>query len=390
MAMRRRLSASIEAAIESDNRTYDSSLCQYAAKNSAADRRRPDKEDIRRPYFHDGDRIMHSGAYARYIDKTQVFYLIKNDHITHRVLHVQLVSKIARMIGRGLLLNEDLIEAIALGHDIGHVPYGHDGEQYLSRACKRHGLGGFRHNVQSVRALDKIEDLNLTLQVLDGILAHNGEAHDLIIKPVFNKTWEDFDKEVEACERTSSDHSGMLPMTLEGCVARVSDTISFIGRDIEDAITIGLVKRDDIPEECAGVLGDNNRDIVNNLVIDVIESSYGREHIALSKGTADALKRLREFNDKKIYNNPKIKSEAGKVERMFSMLFETFLEALEKEDHGSRVYKNYLDTFTPEKRKKYLDGTSNARIVRDFIAGMTDDYFNDTFSEIYIPQKRRL
>lgn len=216
MATRRTLSADIEAAIEGDNRAYDSSLFAHAAKNSAANRRKPDTEDIRRPYFHDGDRIMHSRAYARYIDKTQVFYLIKNDHITHRVLHVQLVSKIARMIGRGLLLNEDLIEAIALGHDIGHVPYGHDGEQYLARSCKKHSLGGFRHNVQSVRSLDKIEDLNLTLQVLDGILAHNGEAHDLVIKPVVDKTWEAFDKEMEACERSTDDHSGILPMTLEG------------------------------------------------------------------------------------------------------------------------------------------------------------------------------
>jgi len=388
--MRRKLSASVEAAIESENRAYDSSLSAHAAKNSAADRRRPDMEDIRRPYFHDGDRIMHSRAYARYIDKTQVFYLIKNDHITHRVLHVQLVSKIARMIGRGLLLNEDLIEAIALGHDIGHVPYGHDGEQYLSKVCMAHGIGGFRHNAQSVRALDKIEDLNLTLQVLDGILAHNGEAHDLIIKPAFNKTWETFDKEVKMCEHTSSGYSGVLPMTLEGCVVRVSDTISFIGRDIEDAITIGLIKRSDIPKGCAEVLGDNNRDIVNNLVIDVIENGYGRDCVSLSEGTADALKRLRMFNDKKIYNNPKIKSEAGKVERMFSMLFETFLEDLEREDRQSRVYKNYLDTFMPEKLKKYLDGTTDAEVVRDFIAGMTDDYFNDTFSEIYFPQKRRL
>jgi dGTPase len=388
--MRRKLSADIEAAIESDNRAYDGSLSPYAARNSTADRRRPDREDIRRPYFHDGDRIMHSRAYARYIDKTQVFYLIKNDHITHRVLHVQLVSKIARMIGRGLLLNEDLIEAIALGHDIGHVPYGHDGEKYLSSACLKHGIGSFRHNVQSVRALDKIEDLNLTLQVLDGILAHNGEAHDLVIRPAFDKTWEAFMNEVDMCGSMATDHSGILPMTLEGCVVRVSDTISFIGRDIEDAITIGLITRADIPGDCAGALGDNNRDIVNNLVIDVIENSYGKGHIALSEGTAAALRSLREFNNANIYNNPKIKSEASKVERMFTMLFETFLEDLEKADKGSRIFKNYLDGLSPEKQKRYLDGTPNAGVVRDFIAGMTDDYFNDTFREIYLPTKRRL
>lgn len=388
--MRRKLSADIEAAIERDNRAFDSSLSLYATKNSSADRRRPDHEDIRRPFFHDGDRIIHSRAYARYIDKTQVFYLIKNDHITHRVLHVQLVSKIARMIGRGLLLNEDLIEAIALGHDIGHVPYGHDGEKYLSSECRRHGIGSFRHNVQSVRALDRIEDLNLTLQVLDGILAHNGEAHDLVIKPAFGKTWEAFDGEVKLCESTAEEHSGILPMTLEGCVVRVSDTISFIGRDIEDAITIGLIKREEIPEECAEALGANNRDIVNNLVIDVIGNSYGKDHVALSSDMAAALQKLREFNNTSIYNNPKIKSEAGKVERMFSMLFATFLEDLEKGDESSRIYKNYLDTFSKEKLKKYLADTPNAGVVRDFISGMTDDYFNDTFGEIYLPSKRRL
>jgi|SRR5271157_419874 len=385
--MRKKLSPNIEAAIDHDNEAYDSSLFRYATKNSDAQRRRYDKEDIRRPYFHDGDRIMHSRAYARYIDKTQVFYLIKNDHITHRVLHVQLVSKIARMIGRGLVLNEDLIEAIALGHDIGHVPYGHDGEKYLSQACKEHGIGGFHHNVQSVRALDTIEDLNLTLQVLDGILAHNGEAHDLIIKPNLNKTWEAFDSEVEMCQHSVDDHSGVLPATLEGCVVRAADTISFIGRDIEDAITIGLIKREDVPRECAEALGDNNRDIVNNLVIDVIDNSYGRDYVALSTETAGALKSLREFNDARIYNNPKIKSESGKIKRMFSMLFETFLEDLEKKNAGSKIIKSYLDMFTPERRKKYLDGTSSAGIVRDFIAGMTDDYFNDTFSEIYLPHK---
>lgn len=384
------MSPEIETAIKRLNDQYDSSLFRLASKNSAAARRRTDHEDIRRPYFHDGDRIMHSKAYARYIDKTQVFYLIKNDHITHRVLHVQLVSKIARQIGRGLGLNEDLIEAISLGHDIGHVPYGHDGEKYLSKACEKHGIGRFRHNVQSVRALDRIEDLNLTLQVLDGILAHNGEAHDLVIKPALDKTWEAFDREVETCQQCTDDHSGILPMTMEGCAVRVSDTISFIGRDIEDAITIGLIERDDIPGDCVATLGNNNRDIVNNLVIDVIENSYGMEYIALGGNTAEALKKLREFNNANIYNNPKIKSEANKIERMFAMLFDTFLEDLDKERLESKVYKNYLNGFYGEALKKYRDGSSNADIVRDFIAGMTDQYFNDTFQEIYLPQRKSM
>lgn len=196
--------------------------------------------------------------------------------------------------------------------------------------------------------------------------------------------------EVKLCDSTTEDHSGILPMTIEGCVVRVSDTISFIGRDIEDAITIGLISRDEIPKECSDVLGDNNRDIVNNLVIDVIDKSYGKDYVALSDDTAAALKKLREFNNTSIYNNPKIKSEASKVERMFSMLFETFLSDLEKGDQNSRIYKNYLSSFSMDKLKKYMDDTPNAGIVRDFIAGMTDDYFNDTFQEIYLPAKRRL
>jgi dGTPase len=388
MRMRRAFSPKIEAVIKRLNEEYDSSLGPHASKNTDARRRRPEPDDIRRPYFHDGDRIMHSKAYARYIDKTQVFYLIKNDHITHRVLHVQLVSKIARQIGRGLSLNEDLIEAIALGHDIGHVPYGHDGEKYLSGICVKHGIGGFHHNVQSVRALDRIEDLNLTLQVLDGILAHNGEAHDLVIKPNYSKTWEELDSEVARCQRCPDGHSGVLPMTMEGCVVRAADTISFIGRDIEDAITIGLIKREDIPEDCSAVLGNNNRDIVNNLVIDVIENSYDLDYIALSEETADALKRLREFNDAEIYHNPKIKSESKKIERMFSMLFETFLEDMDTKNEGSKIYKNYLEAFEGNHGENYLKGASNAELVRDFIAGMTDHYFNDTFQEIYLPQKQ--
>jgi dGTPase len=211
-----------------------------------------------------------------------------------------------------------------------------------------------------------------------------------MIKPEFGKTWETFDREVEECRLSTGDHSGVLPMTLEGCVVRVADTISFIGRDIEDAITIGLIKREDVPKECAEALGDNNRDIVNNLVIDVIENSYGKDHVALSEDTAGALKTLREFNDARIYNNPKIKAQSAKIERMFSMLYETFLEDLKKGNGESKVIKSYLNTFTPERRRAYIDGTPDAEIVRDFIAGMTDDYFNDTFGEIYLPQKSRL
>ncbi len=383
------MSGNLEAVIKGINLAYDGSLSPFACKNADAVRRRPDHEDIRPPFFHDGDRIVHSRAYARYIDKTQVFYLVKNDHITHRVLHVQLVSKIARLIGRALMLNEDLIEAIALGHDIGHVPYGHDGEKYLSDVCWSHGIGGFHHNVQSVRALDRIEELNLTLQVLDGILAHNGEAHDFRVDPMTDKAWEEFDREIELCQR-QRDYSGITPMTMEGCVVRVSDTISYVGRDIEDAITLKLIKREDIPESCAELLGGTNRDIVNNLVVDVIENSYGQPYIALSKDTAKALKDLKEFNYSCIYSNKEIKNQSVKVQRMFSLLFDSFLGDLKAGRKESRIYTNYINGFGQERWKRYADGASEPEIVRDFIAGMTDEFFNDTFRELYLPQKKSM
>lgn len=212
----------------------------------------PDRMNIRQPFFHDTDKIIHSLAYTRYIDKTQVFYLFENDHITHRVLHVQLVSKIARVIGRALSLNEDLIDAISLGHDLGHVPYGHDGERKLDEILQKKTNEFFCHNAQSVRALQKIENkgsgLNLTLQVLDGILCHNGELMLKQYNPNYNKSKEEFLNEYDNCWKVENSSKKIISMTLEGCVMRIADVIAYIGRDLEDAITLGLIKRSDVPK----------------------------------------------------------------------------------------------------------------------------------------------
>ena len=228
-------------------------LSPFAALSKNAIRRRPDErvtKGHRQNFSIDSDRILHSLAYTRYVDKTQVFYLIDHDHITHRVLHVQLLSKIARTIGRFLHLNEDLIEAIALGHDIGHPPFGHDGERILSEICLKHGLGHFLHNVQSVRFLDLIErkgrGWNLSLQVLDGILCHDGETHKEGLVPNRGKSFDDLDREMR--QKTENPELELTPMTLEGCVVRLADTISYIGRDIEDAIRLNLIKREEIPK----------------------------------------------------------------------------------------------------------------------------------------------
>ena len=217
-------------------------------------RRRPDRtarEDHRQNFAIDADRILHSLAYTRYIDKTQVFYLLKNDHITHRVLHVQLVSRIARTIGRHLRLNDDLIEAAALGHDLGHPPFGHDGESFLSRLCRENSIGHFVHAVQSVEFLETIEKrgrgLNLSLQVLDGILSHDGEVDLPSLKPRPGLTFEELDRILP--EKKKDPSRPLAPMTAEGCVVRLADTISYIGRDFEDGIRVGLVDRPDLPPE---------------------------------------------------------------------------------------------------------------------------------------------
>ena len=332
----------------------------------------------------DADRILHSLAYARYIDKTQVFSLIPNDHITHRVLHVQLVSKIARTIGRFLRLNEDLIEAIALGHDIGHPPFGHDGERYLSEICQKHGLPPFLHSVQGVHFLRRVErkgrGCNLTLQVLDGILCHDGELHRRHLRPRRGKGFADLDREMRA--KLEDPGMDLLPMTLEGCVVRMSDVISYIGRDIEDAIRLGLVERGDIPEGARRVLGDTNGTIVYRLVTDLIQCSLGKDEVCFSKEVADALAELRRFNMERIYTNPVIKTESDKIKGLYEILFERFLWDLETTNRGSVIFTDYLNGMD----HSYVDRLSAAEVVRDFIAGMTDAYFIRTGRDLLLPR----
>jgi len=334
----------------------------------------------------DTDRILHSLAYSRYIDKTQVFYLIKNDHITHRVLHVQLVSKIGRTVGRLLRLNEDLIEAIALGHDIGHTPFGHDGERFLSVLCQAHNMGHCLHNIQGVRFLQDIErkgrGWNLTLQVLDGILCHDGELHSQALNPQKGKNFEKLDDEMA---RKGEDPSiDIRPMTLEGCVVRMADTISYIGRDIEDAIRLGLIDREDIPKECSGILGNTNGKIVYCLVEDLIANSLDKPHVCFSSEVGEALRRLKSFNQDLIYMNKKVKEQTPKVNLMFELLFEAYFRDLETGNEDSVIYRQFLDGMSEEYREK----TPTPGIVRDFIAGMTDDYFLDQCHKNFIPEIR--
>ena len=343
------------------------------------------REDIRTPYSRDADRIIHTRAYSRYIDKTQVFYLVENDHITHRVIHVQLVSRIARTIGRSLRLNEDLIEAIALGHDIGHIPFGHFGESCLSRLCEQYGIGKFRHNVQSVRFLDQIEDCDLTLQVLDGILCHNGEADDVRISPLPCPGWAAFDKKVQDA---TDGKRPIKPSTPEGCVIKFADTIAYIGRDIQDAREVGLI--DDsipLPEEVTGILGVTNSEIINSLIYDLLENSDTEDDnfISYSREIEKALITLRRFSRKNIYDNEKLMAERQKIERMYATLFATCLDDLEACNQSARIYSDFIRTGWTS--REYLDAAIAAELVRDYIAGMTDRYFARRFEECVIPRR---
>jgi len=357
---------------ESEKKNLSEHAC--LSKNAV---RRIEEDNIlkghRQSFALDADRILHSMAYSRYIDKTQVFYLVKNDHITHRVLHVQLVSKISRTIGRLLRLNEDLIEAIALGHDIGHAPFGHDGERFLSQLSHTYKIGNFLHNLQSVRSLEKIErkgrGWNLTLQVLDGILCHDGEIHNKKLCPKHEKNFDIMAKEI--LEKEENPSIDILPMTLEGCVVRMADTISYIGRDIEDAIRLGLIKRTDIPENCRQALGDTNGNIVYSLVEDLVINSLEKPYICFSNEISNALRELKIFNREKIYLSETAWKQTSKIELMFKLLFERYYEDLETGNNNSEIYGEFLKGMSDE----YRETSSNAEIIRDFMAGMTDEYF---------------
>ena len=361
-----------EREIFSPAATYsDSGMRRHPIIDSAA--------GYRQAFSLDSDRILHSRAYTRYIDKTQVFYLIPNDHITHRVLHVQLVSKIARTIGRFLRLNEDLIEAIALGHDIGHTPFGHEGERYLSELCQKAGIGYFLHNVQSIQFLDRVErkgrGWNLCLQTLDGILCHDGEIHNRLLTPNPQKDFSVFEAEIAA--KTVDPDYPLIPMTTEGCVVRMADTIAYIGRDLEDAIRLGLLVRRDIPKSIARILGNTNGTIVYRLVTDVIQNSHENHFVAFSPTISDALKALKAFNLERIYKNPKSKVHSAAIHRLFSMLFDMRLEDLETNNRSSDIFSGFLADMSDA----YIANHSNPEIVRDYIAGMTDRYFLHQFPE---------
>lgn len=345
-----------------------------------------DNATLWRPAFvRDVEKIMHNPYYNRYADKTQVFSLYKNDDISHRALHVQLVSRIARNIGKMLSLDLDLIEAIALGHDIGHTPFGHAGERFLNENYYANTGRYFNHNVHSVRVLDKIFNLNISLQTLDGILCHNGEFECQEYRPSSLDNFEEFDRKVEECYVDQAAIKRLVPSTLEGCVVRISDMIAYIGKDRQDAVKTKLIDSEYIFE--SKEIGRHNATIINNLIVNIIENSYGKDYIMLDDSHYNALKTSKKDNYEKIYRNSKVSEVYDtKIQPMFEAVYKKLLADLKNGVKTSPIFSHHIDVVNQANRfsdYKYTENSSYDDIVVDYIASMTDDYFIDLYEYLF-------
>ena len=303
-----------------------------------------------------------------------MFTNTENDNVTKRSTHVQLVSKIARTIGRALGLNEDLIEAASLGHDIGHTPFGHAGEAILNEISLSVGEGYFNHNIQSVRKLEFIENrgtgLNLTMQVIDAIMCHNGELELECYKPQ-KKTFQDVLAEYNNTYQEKEANTSLIPCTLEGCVVRISDIISYLGRDIEDALRLHTITKDALPKDIMEVTGYTNKEIVNYFINDIITNSYGKDYIKMSSAAFQNLKKLKKFNYEHIYSQANSKDTLEKWQQMMEKLFNSALKDLQEEKETSDIYIYFYKYMNAD----YKKNTSKERVVIDYISGMTDRFF---------------
>ena len=315
------------------------SPCATLSMASRGRKRNEPQCDIRPVFQRDRDRILHSKAFRRMKQKTQVFLLPIGDHYRTRLTHTLEVSQNARTIGKALKLNEDLVEAIALGHDLGHTPFGHAGEGMLNELCN----GGFKHNEQSVRIVEKLEKdgkgLNLTWEVRDGILNHQ---------------------------------TSLMPSTLEGKIVRLSDKIAYINHDIDDAIRAHVLLEDDIPEEYRKILGFDTRERLNTLIHDIIDHSRNRNDIYMSPEVAGAMQGLRQFMFQNVYTNPIAKGEETKAKELLERLFVYYLK--------------HIDVLPGYYLQMLEEGEENDRVVCDYIAGMTDQYAVAKYNEYFMPK----
>lgn len=365
-------------------------MSPYRFRDEDVARREPNPHDIAtiaRPAFaRDIEKIVNMPAYNRYAGKTQVFSFVENDDICRRGLHVQLVSRVARGIGRLLGLNCDLIEAIALGHDLGHTPFGHAGERFLSRCYHERTDRYFNHNVHSVRVLDQLYRRNVSLQTLDGVLCHNGEFAQQELKRGHVGTFEALDALVEECTADEQVISTLRPSTLEGCVVRVADMIAYVGKDRQDAMDMGALAS--LDEFDSTVMGKANAQIINNLTADIVNESYGRDRIAMSEAMFNDLKRAKRQNYEIIYNKEGLAASDGiTVGEMFEEVYEKLLGDLTEGREESAIFRHHIDYLARKSRsitrERYVGATEPNQIVVDYIASMTDSYFMALYAHLF-------
>lgn len=345
---------------------------------------------LRTAFIRDIDKIMHCPYYNRYADKTQVFSFYKNDDITRRSLHVQLVSRIARTIGKALNLNLDLIEAISLGHDIGHTPFGHAGESYLDEVYFEHTGRHFSHNIHSVRVLDKIYPYNISLQTLNGIAAHDGEMELCEYHPQPLDSFEEFDKQIEGCYLDKKNIKKLVPATLEGCVMRISDIIAYLGKDRQDAERAGIISNNNFE---AGTIGTYNAEIINNLIVNIVENSYGRPYIRMDEEHFEALKKAKSDNYELIYKNDRVEEALqNSIRPMMKEVYEAVLNDLINNRRTTPVFTHHIDYVNRSHYRRDIpyEQTEPNQIVVDYIASMTDDYFIDLYEYLFPDSNRKI
>lgn len=365
---------------------YNGAFCDRAVRRN----RRKDRATVWRPDFiRDTEKIINCPYYNRYADKTQVFSFYKNDDISRRALHVQLVSRIARNIGRLLGLDLDLIEAIALGHDIGHTPFGHSGEKLLNDIYFGHTGRYFKHNLQSVRVLDKIFCYNMSLQTLDGILCHNGEFENKVYKPKKLSDFRSFDVLYETCCVEKDADFRLVPSTMEGCVVRICDIIAYLGKDRQDAFRAGVGVKG---LETSGPFGYNAA-IINNMTVNIVENSYGKDYICMDDEFFDMLKQAKTDNYRYIYESEAVSGKTAKtLMPMFEKIYEKVLNDIKKADETSPVYRHHI-AFIEKSNKYYTKNRYSAnepnQIAVDYIASMTDDYFVDLY-QYWFPDEKNI
>ena len=333
----------------------------------------------------DIEKIIHCPYFSRYADKTQVYSLYKNDDMTRRSLHVQFVSRIARNIGKALHLNLELIEAIALGHDIGHPAFAHTGESLLDKLYYKHTGRHFLHNIHSVRVLDKMLDYNLGLDTLYGIASHNGELELSEYRPVPVKDFDELDEIMENCCLDKGYADKIMPSTMEGAVVRISDIIAYLGKDRQDAILAKAVSEEEFEPS---LLGNTNLEFINNLTVNVIENSYGKPYIKLDDAHFSALKKAKKENYEKIYNKSGAHTGLGAViQPMMEEVYGQLLDDLKNGVKTSPIFTHHIahiNALVPASRRQtpYEQEEPN-QLVIDYIASMTDDYFIELHGRLF-------